>query len=189
MSGLGGQQASRAGVLHQDVSLIQQSWFKWLNYLCKITWKSGTVIGLSNWSGGASYKETWRLCSNFREIVLLSLPGNIFARILERRAMTSCLHWEGLQPSVKWLGWKSAPPTLKPWFSAKKGWSAHSRLGISCCHERMSSSISGSSSWVRVAEMSFHLKMSRLTLQDRRRSSVILGGLSFLHQKKQAEVS
>lgn len=44
------------------------------------------------------------------------------------QAMTSSSHWSGLQPSVKWQEWESAPLKVRPWFSAQKGWNALSRL-------------------------------------------------------------
>ena len=38
------------------------------------------------------------------------------------QARTSSMSWGGLQPSVKQLGWESAPPSLRPWFSTGKRW-------------------------------------------------------------------
>ncbi|XP_077065604.1 pancreatic secretory granule membrane major glycoprotein GP2-like [Siphateles boraxobius] len=45
----------------------------WLTRLCSIAWRSGTV------------PLEWRVCSNYRGITLLSLPGKVYARVLERR--------------------------------------------------------------------------------------------------------
>lgn len=42
-----------------------------------------------------------------------------------------------LQPSVKHLGWKIASPSLRPWFSVGKGWSAHYWLPVSCYPKQM----------------------------------------------------
>ncbi len=35
------------------------------------------------------------------------------------QSVTFSTHWIGLQPSVKWLGWGSAPLNMSPWFSAR----------------------------------------------------------------------
>ncbi len=60
------------------------------------------------------------------------------------QTVTSSTHWGGLQTSVKWLGRKSAPLRLRPWFSAGKWWTAPFGLGVSYCLKRRSSGISGS---------------------------------------------
>ncbi|CAM4611183.1 unnamed protein product [Leuciscus chuanchicus] len=59
----------------------------WLTRLCSITWRSGTVpLG---WQTGVVVplfkKGDRRVCSNYRGITLLSLPGKVYARVLERR--------------------------------------------------------------------------------------------------------
>lgn len=52
------------------------------------------------------------------------------------QTVTPSMHWNGLQLSVKWLGWGSAPPSPRPWFSAGKGWIAPIRLGLNGCLSR-----------------------------------------------------
>lgn len=52
-------------------------------------------------------------------------------------ALSTC-DWNIL--SMKRLGWRSAPPSLK-WCSARKQWIAHSGLGTSWCPKCSSSSI------------------------------------------------
>uniref|UniRef100_A0AAY5KH73 Reverse transcriptase domain-containing protein n=1 Tax=Esox lucius TaxID=8010 RepID=A0AAY5KH73_ESOLU len=59
----------------------------WLTRLCNIAWRSGTVpLG---WQTGVVVplfkKGDRRVCSNYRGITLLSLPGKVYARVLERR--------------------------------------------------------------------------------------------------------
>ncbi|KAK3510349.1 hypothetical protein QTP70_004936 [Hemibagrus guttatus] len=59
----------------------------WLTRLCNIAWRSGTVP--LDWVTGVVVplfkKGDWRVCSNYRGITLLSLPGKVYSRILERR--------------------------------------------------------------------------------------------------------
>uniref|UniRef100_A0A8C9TUR8 Reverse transcriptase domain-containing protein n=1 Tax=Scleropages formosus TaxID=113540 RepID=A0A8C9TUR8_SCLFO len=59
----------------------------WLACLCSIAWSSGTVP--LDWQTGVVVplfkKGDWRLCSNYRGITLLSLPGKVYAGVLERR--------------------------------------------------------------------------------------------------------
>lgn len=41
---------------------------------------------MGNWDGGSLFKkEDRRVCSSYRGITLLSLPGKVYARVLERR--------------------------------------------------------------------------------------------------------
>uniref|UniRef100_A0AAY5JXR8 Reverse transcriptase domain-containing protein n=1 Tax=Esox lucius TaxID=8010 RepID=A0AAY5JXR8_ESOLU len=59
----------------------------WLTRLCNIAWRSGTVpLG---WQTGVVVplfkKGDRRVCCNYRGITLLSLPGKVYARVLERR--------------------------------------------------------------------------------------------------------
>ncbi|KAI3363919.1 hypothetical protein L3Q82_001516 [Scortum barcoo] len=46
-----------------------------------------STSGVANWGGGPSFfkKGDRRVCSNYRGITLLSLPGKVYARVLERR--------------------------------------------------------------------------------------------------------
>ncbi|KAK3506577.1 hypothetical protein QTP70_009899 [Hemibagrus guttatus] len=59
----------------------------WLTHLCNIAWWSGTVS--LDWVTGVVVplfkKGDWRVCSNYRGITLLSLPGKVYSRVLERR--------------------------------------------------------------------------------------------------------
>ncbi|KAK3540202.1 hypothetical protein QTP70_028393 [Hemibagrus guttatus] len=59
----------------------------WLTRLCNIAWRSGTVP--LDWVTGVVVplfkKGDRRVCSNYRGITLLSLPGKVYSRVLERR--------------------------------------------------------------------------------------------------------
>ncbi|KAK3528421.1 hypothetical protein QTP86_034238 [Hemibagrus guttatus] len=59
----------------------------WLTRLCNIAWQSGTVP--LDWVTGVVVplfkKGDRRVCSNYRGITLLSLPGKVYSRVLERR--------------------------------------------------------------------------------------------------------
>ncbi|KAK3515853.1 hypothetical protein QTP70_034764, partial [Hemibagrus guttatus] len=59
----------------------------WLTRLCNIAWRSGTVP--LDWATGVVIplfkKGDRRVCSNYRRITLLSLPGKVYSRVLERR--------------------------------------------------------------------------------------------------------
>ncbi|KAK3520789.1 hypothetical protein QTP70_032366 [Hemibagrus guttatus] len=59
----------------------------WLTRLCNIAWRSGTVP--LDWATGVVIplfkKGDRRVCSNYRGITLLSLPGKVYSRVLERR--------------------------------------------------------------------------------------------------------
>ncbi|KAK3543128.1 hypothetical protein QTP70_011659 [Hemibagrus guttatus] len=59
----------------------------WLTRLCNIAWWSGTVP--LDWATGVVVllfkKGARRVCSNYRGITLLSLPGKVYSRVLERR--------------------------------------------------------------------------------------------------------
>ncbi|KAK3535381.1 hypothetical protein QTP70_011277 [Hemibagrus guttatus] len=59
----------------------------WLTCLCNIAWRSGTVP--LDWATGVVVplfkKGDRRVCSNYRGITLLSLPGKVYSRVLERR--------------------------------------------------------------------------------------------------------
>ncbi|KAK3515257.1 hypothetical protein QTP70_013021, partial [Hemibagrus guttatus] len=73
----------------------------WLTRLCNIAWWSGTVP--LDWVTGVVVpffkKGDRRVCSNYRGITLLSLPGKVYSRVLERR-VRSVLEgsWEFAQP-------------------------------------------------------------------------------------------
>ncbi|KAK3510626.1 hypothetical protein QTP70_011883 [Hemibagrus guttatus] len=59
----------------------------WLTRLCNIAWRSGTVP--LDWATGVVIplfkKGDRRVCSNYRGITLLSLPGKVYSRVLKRR--------------------------------------------------------------------------------------------------------
>ncbi|KAK3566156.1 hypothetical protein QTP86_028452, partial [Hemibagrus guttatus] len=59
----------------------------WLTRLCNIEWRSGTVP--LDWTTRVVIplfkKGDQRVCSNYRGITLLSLPGKVYSRVLERR--------------------------------------------------------------------------------------------------------
>ncbi|KAI3351882.1 hypothetical protein L3Q82_020711, partial [Scortum barcoo] len=59
----------------------------WLTRLCNIAWRLGTVP--LEWQTGVVVplfkKGDRRVCSNHRGITLLSLPGKVYTRVLERR--------------------------------------------------------------------------------------------------------
>ncbi|KAK3512527.1 hypothetical protein QTP70_015639 [Hemibagrus guttatus] len=59
----------------------------WLTHLCNIAWRSGTVP--LDWATGVVIplfkKGDRRACCNYRGITLLSLPGKVYSRVLERR--------------------------------------------------------------------------------------------------------
>ncbi|KAK3511173.1 hypothetical protein QTP70_032217, partial [Hemibagrus guttatus] len=58
----------------------------WLKHLYNIAWRSGTVP--LDWATGVVVplfkKGDRRVCSNYRGITLLSLPGKVYSRVLER---------------------------------------------------------------------------------------------------------
>lgn len=58
----------------------------WLTHLSNIAWESGTVpvIGRQVWWFPFFKKGDRRVCSNYRGITLLSLPGKAYARVPER---------------------------------------------------------------------------------------------------------
>ncbi|KAK3561732.1 hypothetical protein QTP86_012988 [Hemibagrus guttatus] len=64
-------------------------------------WRSGTVP--LDWTTGVVVphfkKGDWRVCSNYRGITLLSLPGKVYSRVLERRVRPVLEgSWEFAQP-------------------------------------------------------------------------------------------
>ncbi|CAF3293547.1 unnamed protein product [Rotaria sp. Silwood2] len=60
---------------------------RWLTRICAVVWKTGEAP--ADWQTGIVIpifeKGDQRECSNYRGITLLSLPGKVFARIIERR--------------------------------------------------------------------------------------------------------
>ncbi|TWW69196.1 hypothetical protein D4764_18G0000020 [Takifugu flavidus] len=76
-----GSRISRAEVAEAVVGL------SWLTRLCNIAWTSGAVP--LDWQTGVVVplfkKGDRRVCSNYRGITLLSLPGKVYSGVLERR--------------------------------------------------------------------------------------------------------
>ncbi|KAK3533232.1 hypothetical protein QTP70_013661 [Hemibagrus guttatus] len=73
----------------------------WLTRLCNIAWRSGTVP--LDWAIAVVVplfkKGDRRVCSNYRGITLLSLPGKVYSRVLERRVRPVLEgSWEFAQP-------------------------------------------------------------------------------------------
>ncbi|KAK3514902.1 hypothetical protein QTP70_034587, partial [Hemibagrus guttatus] len=72
-----------------------------LTRLCNIAWRSGTVP--LDWATGVVVplfkKGDRRVCSNYRGITLLSLPGKVYSRVLKRRVQPVLEgSWEFAQP-------------------------------------------------------------------------------------------
>ncbi|KAK3557751.1 hypothetical protein QTP86_000296 [Hemibagrus guttatus] len=67
----------------------------WLTRLCNIAWQSGTVP--LDWATGVVVplfkKGDRRVCSNYRGITPLSLPGKVYSRVLERRVRPLVEPW------------------------------------------------------------------------------------------------
>ncbi|KAI3365411.1 hypothetical protein L3Q82_010500 [Scortum barcoo] len=90
-----GKQYSANTVYSAGVDEIRPEYLKsldvvglsWLTRLCNIAWRLGTVPLV--WQTGVVVplfkKGDRRVCSNYRGITLLSLPGKVYARVLERR--------------------------------------------------------------------------------------------------------
>ncbi|KAI3377234.1 hypothetical protein L3Q82_009145 [Scortum barcoo] len=93
--GPGGKNSGLGGVRRLGVDEIRPEYLKsldvvglsWLTRLCNIAWRLGTVP--LEWQTGVVVplfkKGDRRVCSNYRGITLLSLPGKVYARVLERR--------------------------------------------------------------------------------------------------------
>ncbi|CAF1534892.1 unnamed protein product [Adineta ricciae] len=66
---------------------LKDGGIRWLTRICGVVWKSGEAP--NDWQTGIVVpifkKGDQRDCSNYRGITLLSLPGKVFARIIERR--------------------------------------------------------------------------------------------------------
>ena len=62
----------------------------WLTRVCRVAWRKGRVP--VDWQTGIVVpvfkKGDRRECSNHRGITLLSLPGKVYARVLERKCQT-----------------------------------------------------------------------------------------------------
>jgi len=66
---------------------LNKDGIRWLTRTCGVVWKTGEAP--ADWQTGIVIpifkKGDQRECSNYRGITLLSLPGKVFARIIERR--------------------------------------------------------------------------------------------------------
>ncbi|KAI3365660.1 hypothetical protein L3Q82_010734 [Scortum barcoo] len=89
----------------------------WLTRLCNIAWRLGTVP--LEWQTGVVVplfkKGDRRVCSNYRGITLLSLPGRSHARVLERRIrpIVDPLDSGGTMRFSSW-SWNSGPALYPP---------------------------------------------------------------------------
>ncbi|KAI3362127.1 hypothetical protein L3Q82_012456 [Scortum barcoo] len=89
----------------------------WLTRLCNIAWRLGTVPLV--WQTGVVVplfkKGDRRVCSNYRGITLLSLPGKVYARVLERRIrpIVDPLDSGGTMRFSSW-SWNTGPALYPP---------------------------------------------------------------------------
>ncbi|KAI3368910.1 hypothetical protein L3Q82_025425 [Scortum barcoo] len=89
----------------------------WLTRLCNIAWRLGTVP--LEWQTGVVVplfkKGDRRVCSNYRGITLLSLPGKVYARVLERRIRPIVDPWiQEEQCGFRPWSWNSGPALYPP---------------------------------------------------------------------------
>ncbi|KAK3536643.1 hypothetical protein QTP86_015444, partial [Hemibagrus guttatus] len=84
---LGGKAPGVDEILPEYLKSLDVVGLSWLTRLCNIAWRSGTVP--LDWATGVVVplfkKGDRRVCSNYRGITLLSLPGKVYSRVLERR--------------------------------------------------------------------------------------------------------
>ncbi|KAK3521248.1 hypothetical protein QTP70_001543 [Hemibagrus guttatus] len=84
---LGGKAPGVAEICPEYLKSLDVVGQSWLTRLCNIAWRSGTVP--LDWATGVVVplfkKRDRRVCSNYRGITLLSLPGKVYSRVLERR--------------------------------------------------------------------------------------------------------
>uniref|UniRef100_A0A3P9I175 Reverse transcriptase domain-containing protein n=1 Tax=Oryzias latipes TaxID=8090 RepID=A0A3P9I175_ORYLA len=84
---LGGKAPGVDEVRPEHLKSLDAVGVSWLTRLCSVAWRSGTVP--LDWQTGVVVplfkKGDRRVCSNHRGITLLSLPGKVYARVLERR--------------------------------------------------------------------------------------------------------
>ncbi|KAI3362713.1 hypothetical protein L3Q82_001641 [Scortum barcoo] len=90
----------------------------WLTRLCNIAWRLGTVPLV--WQTGVVVPlfkkgDRPRVCSNYRGITLLSLPGKVYARVLERRIrpIVDPLDSGGTMRFSSW-SWNTGPALYPP---------------------------------------------------------------------------
>ncbi|TKS65493.1 LINE-1 reverse transcriptase -like protein [Collichthys lucidus] len=84
---LGGKAPGVDEVRPEFLKALDVVGLSWLTRLCNIAWTSGAVP--LDWQTGVVVplfkKGDRRMCSNYRGITLLSLPGKVFSGVLERR--------------------------------------------------------------------------------------------------------
>uniref|UniRef100_A0A8C7WW66 Reverse transcriptase domain-containing protein n=1 Tax=Oryzias sinensis TaxID=183150 RepID=A0A8C7WW66_9TELE len=84
---LGGKAPGVDEVRPEHLKSLDAVGVSWLTRLCSVAWRSGTVP--LDWQTGVVIplfkKGDRRVCSNYRGITLLSLPGKVYARVLEKR--------------------------------------------------------------------------------------------------------
>ncbi|KAK3541273.1 hypothetical protein QTP86_019410, partial [Hemibagrus guttatus] len=84
---LGGKAPGADEIRPEYLKSLDVVGLSWLTRLCNIAWWSGTVP--LDWATGVVVplfkKGDRRVCSNYRGITFLSLPGKVYSRVLERR--------------------------------------------------------------------------------------------------------
>ena len=84
---LGGRAPGVDEIRPEFLKALDAEGLSWLTRLCSIAWTSGTVP--LDWQTGVVVplfkKGDRRVCSNYRGITLLSLPGKVYSGVLERR--------------------------------------------------------------------------------------------------------
>ncbi|KAK3523270.1 hypothetical protein QTP86_028470 [Hemibagrus guttatus] len=98
---LGGKSPGVDKIRPQYLKSLDVVGLSWLKRLCNIVWRSGTVP--LDWATGVVIplfkKGDQRVCFNYRGITLLSLPGKVYCRVLERRVRPVLEgSWEFAQP-------------------------------------------------------------------------------------------
>ncbi|XP_076740219.1 uncharacterized protein LOC143418639 [Maylandia zebra] len=137
---LGGRAPGVDEVRPEFLKALDVVGLSWLTRLCKVAWRSGAVP--VDWQTGVVVpifkKGDRRVCSNYRGITLLSLPGTVYARVLERRVRPL------VEPRIQeehWTSSLSSPGYLRVHGSLPNQstcvlwtWRRHSTvsLGVSC---------------------------------------------------------
>ncbi|XP_061740413.1 uncharacterized protein LOC133541215 [Nerophis ophidion] len=84
---LGGKAPGVDEICPEFLKALDAVGLSWLTRLCSIAWTSGAVP--LDWQTGVVVplfkKGDRRVCSNYRGITLLSLPGKVYSGVLERR--------------------------------------------------------------------------------------------------------
>ncbi|TWW65506.1 R2DM Retrovirus-related Pol polyprotein from type II retrotransposable element [Takifugu flavidus] len=84
---LGGKAPGVDEIRPESLKALDVVGLSWLTRLCNIAWTSGAVP--LDWQTGVVVplfkKGDRRVCSNYRGITLLSLPGKVYSGVLERR--------------------------------------------------------------------------------------------------------